>query len=478
MKALEKLKDLLVSSEQIHSVGISQFLPLNLDKVKKDLKLEEKAKDNGSKQLPSSESDDFDEVESAIINVIETERARCLNEFNDHLTTYNQRLANLNIEARLTQVTLAAKEAKGDFKEQINQGQDDLITSRDNLKEHASHVENFKRENGLARPAHYPSSKLFHWGIIAILYIGEAFLNAQFLAVGNEFGLLGGFGEAIMIAFLNIGGALFIGRTVVPWLWHKKIVWKLLGTVLTASFVVANGALNVFVAHYRDALANTMSDQAAMLAVSSFIADPFNIHDFKSWMMVGVGCFFALIALLDGFGMDDPYPNYGHWDRRRRRAYETYADKKAYLFDDLKQTRETASTGLAQLKDDLVKRRQEHDSIIANRSNLLTNFDTHQNYLESCGRELITLYRARNREARNTTPPKHFDRAWHLDRKVTPAVPASIFSDKHLNEVMAEASATIQSAITDVMEAFDQAIDRIDQINSILSEKETEHGSP
>jgi hypothetical protein len=477
MKTLEKLKDLLVSSEQIHSVGISQFLPLNLDKVKKDFKLEEKAKDNGCRQLPSSESDDFDEVESAIINFIETERARCLSEFNDHLTTYSQRLANLNIEARLTQVTLAAKEAIGDFKEQIHQGQDDLIISRDNLKEHASHIENFKRANGLTRPAHYPTSKFLNWGIIAILSVGEALANALFLAVGNEFGLLGGVGEAAAIAFLNIGGALFIGRKVVPWIWHKKIVWKLLGTVLTATFVAANGTFNVFVAHYRDALANAMSDQAAVLAVSSFIADPFNIHDFTSWVMVGIGCFSALIALLDGFSMDDPYPNYGHWDRRRRRAYETYTDKKAYLFDDLKQTREIASTGLAQLKDDLVKRRQEHNSIIANRSNLLTNFDAHQNHLESCGRELITLYRARNREARNTMPPKHFDRAWHLDRKVTPAIPAPILSDKHLNEIMAEASATIQSAITDVMEAFDQAIDRIDQINSILSEKEIEHGS-
>jgi hypothetical protein len=477
MKMLEKFKDLLVSSAQIQLAGISQFLPLDISKIKKELRLDEKAKENGSKQLPSSDSDDFDEVESEIINFIETEKARCLNEFNDQLTTYNQRLANLNIEARLTKTTLAAKEAIGNFKEQIHQGQDDLTISRDDVKEHAKHVENFKFENGLTRPAHYPSSKRRHWGIIAILYIVEVFLNAQFLAVGNEFGLLGGFGEALAIAFMNIGVALFVGKKIVQWVWHKNIGLKLLGIGLITLFIVADVAFNIFVAHYRDALASEMSEQAALLAVSSFMASPFNIIDFKSWIMIGVGCFFALIALLDGFGMDDPYPKYGYWDRLRRRAYETYADKKANLLEDLRYTRDTASTGLAQLKDDLVKRRQEHDSIIASRTNLLMDFETHQNYLESSGRELITFYRARNREARNSSPPKHFDRAWHLERRIPPAFPAPILSDEHLNEVMAEANSTIQAAIKDVMDAFDQAINMIEQINAILSPKETDHVS-
>ncbi|WP_374091024.1 hypothetical protein [Methylomicrobium lacus] len=474
MNMLEKLKDLIVSSDQIQLAGISQFLPLNIDKIKKDLRLDEKAKENGSKQLPSSGSDDFDEVESAIINFIEAERARCLNEFNANLATYNQRLANLNIEARLTQVTLAAREAIGDFNEQIHQGQDDLTISRDDVKEHAAQFKNFRLENSLTRPAHYPQSKLLYSGIIALLFLAECLFNAFFLAVGNEFGLLGGVGEAFIISLVNIGLALFFGQKIMPLIWHNKIGRKLIGSALILLFFAGNFVFNLFVAHYRDALASAMSDQAAVLAVSSFVADFFNIADFKSWMMVGVGCFFALIALLDGFGMDDPYPKYGHWDRLRRRAYETYADKKATLLEDLRQTRDNASTSLAQLKDDLVKRRQEHDSIIANRTNLLVNFETHQNYLESCGRELITFYRARNRETRNTPSPKHFDRAWHLERKHSPVLPPTSLSNERLNDVMIEANATIQSAIKDVMDAFDQAITMIEQINAILSSKATD----
>jgi hypothetical protein len=126
MSILEKIIVGLGSSTQIQVPSISQFLPLDIKKIKEILRLDERAKENGSNQLPSSNSDDYDDVEWAIIQTIVSERARCLNDFNSHLTTYNQRLSNLNIEARLTQVTLAARESISNFKEQIHQGQDDF----------------------------------------------------------------------------------------------------------------------------------------------------------------------------------------------------------------------------------------------------------------------------------------------------------------------------------------------------------------
>jgi hypothetical protein len=80
MSTLEKLKNLLGSSTQIQLPSISQFLPLNIKKIKETLRLEEKAKENGSNQRPRSGSEDFDDVESEIINIIEGERARRLSE--------------------------------------------------------------------------------------------------------------------------------------------------------------------------------------------------------------------------------------------------------------------------------------------------------------------------------------------------------------------------------------------------------------
>jgi hypothetical protein len=136
MALIETLKDLITSTDQIHVSSINEFLPLDIKNIKKKLKIAERATENGSRELPSSESDDLDDVENEIVNMIETERSRCLNEFNSNLTSYNQRLANLNIQTRLSQVMLASQQAIGDFKVKIIQEQNELIIPRQHVKEH------------------------------------------------------------------------------------------------------------------------------------------------------------------------------------------------------------------------------------------------------------------------------------------------------------------------------------------------------
>ncbi len=474
MAIIEIFKDLLTSTNQIHYSSINEFLPLDLVRIKKNLRIAERATENGSRELPSTTSDELDDVESEIINTIEAERSRCLNEFNSNLTTYNQRLSNLNIQTRLSQVTLASRQALGDFKVQIMQAENDLIIPRQKVKEHTDTYYQFKKKNHLTRPAKYPVSKLLYYGIVGCLFLIESVLNGSFLSIGNEFGLLGGFLEAIFIASLNIVFAILIGLYIIPLIFHSNIGLKLMGVLLTFSLLIFNVLFNICVAHYRNALVNNMSDQAVKVAWNTFINMPLDLADFKSWMMVLVGCLFALFALIDGFKMDDPYPGYGTIERGRHKAYEIYANQKSDLLEDLQDTRDFASDALTQLKEDLVKRRQEHDVIIASRHNLLMNLNIHHNYLDGCCRELISFYRAKNRDARLTEAPKYFDRPINLNpRFITPIIPIATLSDEDLNEVMAEANSIIQSAIHQVMDAFDTAISELDQIDEIINLEET-----
>jgi hypothetical protein len=80
--------------------------------------------------------------------------------------------------------------------------------------------EAFRGEHGLHRTAHLPSSHVLHVGVLLTLLIVEAMLNGYLLAAGDEFGLLGGFFQAVIIAVLNIGGGFLSGRVTVPWLIH------------------------------------------------------------------------------------------------------------------------------------------------------------------------------------------------------------------------------------------------------------------
>jgi hypothetical protein len=364
---------------------------------------------------------------------------------------------------------LASQQAIGDFKVKIIQEQNELIIPRQHVKEHTDSFIKFKSENKLERPAKYPVSKFLYFGIVGFLFLIEAIFNGSFLSVGNELGLLGGFLEAVVIAFLNIVLATLIGSMIVPFIWHKNVVIKFIGIGITAALIVFNVFFNICVAHYRNALVNNISDQAVKVAWDSFITAPFDIADFKSWMLVAIGCLFALFALIDGFKMDDPYPGYGSIQRGKQKAYEIYANQKSNLLEDLSDTRDDATDTLTQLKEDLVKRRQEHDVIIASRQNLLMNLAVHHNYLDGCCRELIAFYRAKNKDARETKEPKYFDRSISFIRTAIPVLPHLTLSDDHLNEVMKEANSSIQIAIQQVMDAFTNAITEIAQIDEIIN---------
>jgi hypothetical protein len=68
MALIETLEDLITSTDQIHVSSINEFLPLDIKNIQKKLKIAERATENGSRELPSSESDDIDDVENIMGN--------------------------------------------------------------------------------------------------------------------------------------------------------------------------------------------------------------------------------------------------------------------------------------------------------------------------------------------------------------------------------------------------------------------------
>lgn len=454
MSAAKKIKDLLSASPNQYIPSIEKFLPLDLERIKSDLGLQISAQQNGERDIPASDSSGYDDIESKIVNLIETERTRTLNEFNQSLTTYNERLASLSIEARLSEVKVAAAFAVSEFKSDVHQAKDDLTLAQEAVSEQDKYLISFRQANGLTRPADYPNSWILHVGIILLAFLIEAFANATFLAQGSEFGLFGGFMEAIIFAAINIGVAWLVGRKVIPMLVHKSVFKKVIGGVLFLAWLPALCLFNVALAHYRDALGGDNPEQAAKLVIQTLATNPFAISDFKSGIMIGMGCLLGIVALMDGFKMDDPYPKYGHLHKKRAQAFTRYANLKHDLLEKFKDTRDEAVDGLTELKRDLVKKREEHDRIIANRRNLLATFEAHQNYLESCGQTLLNFYRTQNMTYRKSAAPARFKTQWKIERRISPVIPNPLLSDEQLIGLMQEVNAMTTKSIEEVMTEF------------------------
>lgn len=472
IKTLGKLKDLLTTSPGVH-IGnrLDIFLPIDAKAVAKRLELEAKAKERGLRDEPTPSAESFDDIEHDIVLFVEGERSRCQSILTSEVTTYDERLSRLRLEHQVGVLTDLVKEATAEFAAQIAGGRDALHLARRDVVEQERHLISFRRKNGLDRPAVYPESQILRGGLIAALLLVEAVANGFFFAKGSDFGLFGGVMQALIVASVNILAALLVSRTVLRWIWHSSGVWKFIGSLGLAIYVTFMLILNLFVGHYREALAlNALNIDPATAAVQSFAQAPFNLTHFESWILVIVGILFAIVAMIDGYSMDDRYPGYGDVDREYRRRVKKYADDKATLLDDLRQTRDDTSSTIRQLREDLSKKRGEHDSALAGRRSLIEHFREHLNHLEAAGRSLLATYRVENKKHRSKPAPKHFDQLWSLTRPRDPDPPITR-PPSDLDLMIAAASSEAEKAAETLYSCFQDGVTQYDQIDNLIPEE-------
>jgi hypothetical protein len=246
----------------------------------------------------------------------------------------------------------------------------------------------------------------------------EALFNGQFLAYGHELGMLGGVGEALVIALLNVGTGAFIGHLVVRQMFHVSFGHRFTSLTVILVYVVGLLAFNIAVAHYRDALGGAQPEEAGKLALNSLLTSPFEIKDIKSWVLTIMGFSFSLIACIDAFSMDDRYPKYGQLIRHRSRHLEEYRDIKEQLVEELQEIKNKVLQQLENLAKKIEQSKNVLKVITEGRLLFIEKFRQHLNYLDECGNRLLVVYREANTDARSTPPPNHFQCRWRSESTV------------------------------------------------------------
>jgi len=448
------------------------FLELDLEKLKKDLRLIEEGRKHGEKDIPPAGSETFDDVEHAVIQLIEGEKKRTYTHLLDGLTTYAERLHGLDLEGRFSAIDVAAREGITEFRAKVEIGLDHLYSLRRRVSGLERDLLQFQNVHRLDRTAHYPSRgrAILQWGIIAVLLFIETMGNGYFLSKGNELGLIGGWGEALIIAFLNIGVSLLIGEMFVRNLIHRSFGRKFLGGVALLAYLAFAITFNLLVAHYRTAVGALFEDQAQE-ALVRFKAAPFGLADFQSWVLFGIGFLFSFITFLDGLYMDDPYPGYGDHDRRLEQARGDYAAEKAELIEDLRETKDEAVAAMEAARADLGKRRAEHLSILGGRTHLIRSFEQHLGYLERTANTLLSVYRRANCDRRSTSAPARFDRAWVLERPdLESSMSIEAWPQERLEQEIDHAKSALASRIEEVYDAYEHAFTSYQKLGDLAEE--------
>ncbi|MGH6896504.1 MAG: hypothetical protein ACREJ5_08140 [Geminicoccaceae bacterium] len=476
--ALERLLSKLGLPREPYRPDLRLFPELDVARLKCELRLDELGKERGAQEQPATDTTAPDDIELQVTNLAESEAKHTQDACHDQLRTYAERLNALDVGGRSVEIEADSRDAVADFKAHTHQGLDELHAARRRLIETEREREAFRREHGLHRTAHLPSSHVLHVGVLLTLLIVEAVLNGYLLAAGDEFGLLGGFFQAVIIAVLNIGGGFLAGRVTVPWLIHRRFGWKIIGGLGFLLWLGYLGAFNLLVAHYRGALGGDMPETAHIQAGLAFVANPFGIIDVKSWLLVGLGLLFGAVALIDGLFWDDPYPGYGRVERKHQAAVDRYTDLKADLITELAERKDVFVQALEASQGNLVKRRNEFSAVVEARLRLLRGFPVHLDHLEGAANEFLATYREANRRARKSAAPERFGAPYRLVRPELAAPLDHLPDQARLDAQVDAARARLSEAIRDVFDAYEAALERYRQIEDLLATTTAPAGGP
>lgn len=448
----------------------TEFMRIDVDKVAKELDLVDQGQARGRKNLPQVGATDFDEHENNTTNRILSALGQAKADYDMSQRAYSERLKGLNLSTRSSEIRTESRGAVSDFDTAHHSGADELYRKRLNILDAQKDLEDFRAEHGIRRIAHYPESKIYLWGFVAILFLIEAALNGNIFSQGHEFGLIGGIGFAALIAVLNIFVLGLVGALCFRLLLQPSIPMKILGYIATPSYFAFVLGLSLLGAHLRNEM-NSGADDYARAALDSFLITPFSVRDATSLLFVVVTVAFAIGAAIDIFKMDDPIFGYGRRHRKLQETERDYAEMKATLVGEMTDIREDRVNFM---NDQLVQMRNHlntHQSIIENRTLQYSRFIEYLNYLENTGNTLLSRYRDANRETREVPEPAHFGKPWQLPRP--PLSEATAISDEvpEVRRKVEETSEILEQSIHELETHYVSHVHRYDKIEELSREE-------
>jgi hypothetical protein len=202
LASLERLAIGLRQAPHEYRPSLQVFPDISVDALARDLKVVERAKENGKLDLPASSSGSLDDTEHAIIERIFSDRKAAHQMLADQLETYTQRRTALDFHGRFTVIRHAAPAAVAEFRAEANLGRDQLYRLRRALRENERERNDFQSRYRLQRAPRLPSpvTTFFKVTLLVFLFVSETYINGVFLAKGNALGYVGGIAEALLFA--------------------------------------------------------------------------------------------------------------------------------------------------------------------------------------------------------------------------------------------------------------------------------------
>ncbi len=432
------------------------------EKIAKELNIDQVAVQDAGQDMPKTSSQDLSPLERKIQAKITDFYGKSIDNCGDEIIERRiddtRALRQQNGHAgqiSTLKIKLEAKYAEG--KANIERFHKKYTKDKNNL-------DFFKKDHNLISPADLKSqtAKIISILIVFGMFIFETSTNTSFLAVSVEGGILGALALASVVSFINIVTSFLVGRFVITNLSHKKKSninrSRLVLLIYIPIVIYINFAIGVFRSLSQNAM-ETFSTEALRDAAQQ-AAWPFaNIsgNTLESNGLIIIGLLFAVIAVLDGYFFDEPYPGYAKFTRDADKSSKDFEDSKSKLFDTLYNLQRSGNKQFLKLKEDRLQANIQWGHSIDAVQRAFTDYEVWVKNLNIAGNNLLKQYRAKNKQFRASPPPEYFDKEFDFGFELNPekrffSISSDRLSDPEKRSILDEKEKLITSEYTDAIE--------------------------
>jgi len=392
------------------------FSKIDVDKVIKIENIDRLGRKTGEKELPPTNATPYDANESKIILKFKDELSESYRKAKDKIAGLNNRISKIDINPDFQNIENLPEKIKKQAANLINEFGSRLITVKEARDQLSLDLKEFQSTNNLSSLPDYPESKFLSITILVAIVFIESVGNGYFFAKGNEFGFLGGYTQALIVASANVAFAFFWGYLAIPQMNSVNKTKKYLGIISIPTYLLIAISFNLFVAHYRDELSLSF-EGANFRAISAFLETPFFLKDFDSFILFFIGLIISVIALMDGYKFDDKYPGYGRIYRRYKEAERKYHLCCSNIVKSLHKLKTQSLEELDDLSENYKKDYNHLNIQLSTKNKLIDLYEQHYQHLEGVCDVVLKHYQHANSSSRKTPAPKYFDENFSMPAK-------------------------------------------------------------
>ena len=446
--------------------GTDQFPSIEPRILSSKLRPEVRGTKDGLLNLPAANAKTFTTAENEIIEAVGDLRKKGLEHYENNMAAYASRIRAARAERE--EIELRAGTLRNEMQVESDSWKGDLWNAQMKVTGFQEKIDHFRETHAIKGPPRAAKSSMLMIGLLSIVLMAEVALSGLLFAEKNEMGIVGGVGIAFIISGVNVLSCLLFGFGA-RFVRLRGFLPKAYGLLMIVGFFLEAIALNLTVAHFRDALAVHPWDTAALEAVASIKADPLDIESLNSLIVFVFGFVVCTIAFIEGaVQWLDPRPGYNRLFNDTEKAIDLYAASYREAQEELTKLFETSKIELQTYAQKFRSRVQSALDAVGGQSGMTRQLNTFIETCDSAANRLLTSYREANQAARKEDRPEYFDTIHKFSAYVSAAALDGLDTEEAKAEI-AKIDEIVGAGVRDILETRRRAVTAFTSVEDLTA---------